>query len=176
MSSRFCFSCEEVLRLSRAASVAILPSALSCERLFRSVQVGRPQFSRRCYLIIDLGCRGVGQGLGRSHLDSAVELGSSDATSMLLRFPLGGCSTVAHRLPRSPTTCAVVRARFLAFSPPRSASLSPSAADHCPVQRARECSGPLGRSGSSAAAKSAGIVQGQTVGQRDQGPHAFRLL
>jgi len=42
------------LRSSRAASVAILPSALFLSD-FRSVQVGRTHFSRRCYLIIDLG-------------------------------------------------------------------------------------------------------------------------
>jgi len=42
------------LRSSRAASVAILPSALFCFSDFRSVQVGRSHFSR-CCLIIDLG-------------------------------------------------------------------------------------------------------------------------
>jgi hypothetical protein len=42
------------LHSSQAASVAILPSALFWSD-FRSVQVGRSQFSRCCYLIIDLG-------------------------------------------------------------------------------------------------------------------------
>jgi hypothetical protein len=42
------------LHSSRAASVAILPSALFLSD-FRSVQVGRTRFSRCCYLIIDLG-------------------------------------------------------------------------------------------------------------------------
>jgi hypothetical protein len=65
------------LHSSRAASVAILPSALFLSD-FRSVQVGRPHFSRCCYLIIDLGSylsTGAGPGLSRSHLNSAVELG-----------------------------------------------------------------------------------------------------
>jgi hypothetical protein len=47
----------------------------------RSVHVGRSQFSRCCYLIIDLGSRlsmEVGPGLSRSHLISAVELGCLD--------------------------------------------------------------------------------------------------
>ena len=45
---------------------------------FRSLQGGRPQFSRCCYLIIDLApifWRGVGPGVSRSHLISADELG-----------------------------------------------------------------------------------------------------
>jgi hypothetical protein len=56
VSSRFFFflPCWVFLRLSRAASVAILPSALFLSD-FRSVQVGRTRFSRCCYLIIDLG-------------------------------------------------------------------------------------------------------------------------
>ena len=48
---------------------------------FRSVHGGRSQFSRCCYLIIDLGSRlsmEVGPGLSRSHLISAVELGCLD--------------------------------------------------------------------------------------------------
>jgi hypothetical protein len=67
----------ESLPLSQAASVAILPSALFVSD-DRSVQVGCTRFSRCCYLIIDLGSplsRGVGPGLSRSHLNSAVELG-----------------------------------------------------------------------------------------------------
>jgi hypothetical protein len=70
------------------------------------VQVGRPHFSRCCYLRIDLGSLlGVGPGLGRSHLNSAVELGSSDSNSAPLRLPLCGCSAVARKPPRLPTTC-----------------------------------------------------------------------
>src|SRR3989441_11067703 len=48
---------------------------------FRSVHGGRSQFSRCCYLIIDLGSRlsmEVGPGLSRSHLISAVGLGCFD--------------------------------------------------------------------------------------------------
>src|SRR6267143_4248064 len=47
----------------------------------RSVHGGCSQFSRCCYLIIDLGFRlsmEVGPGLSRSHLISAVELGCLD--------------------------------------------------------------------------------------------------
>src|SRR3984957_16653291 len=51
----FLFLIRGFFSLSRAASVAVLPSALFGERLVRSVQVGRPEFSRCCYLIIDLG-------------------------------------------------------------------------------------------------------------------------
>ena len=54
-------------------------------------------------------CTGVGPGLGRSHLNSAVELGCSDPTSTPRRLPLCGCSAGAHRLPRSPTACEAVR-------------------------------------------------------------------
>src|ERR1700686_1206628 len=47
----------------------------------RSVQVGCSRFSRCCYLRIDLSSHRFGEswapGLSRSHLDSAVELGSS---------------------------------------------------------------------------------------------------
>ena len=45
---------------------------------FRSLQGGRTQFSRCCYLIIDLApifWRGGGPGICRSHLISADELG-----------------------------------------------------------------------------------------------------
>src|SRR5467141_1516112 len=66
-------------RLCRHPSIRTLLGAM-----VRSVQVGRPHFSRCCYLRIDLGSHfsstGVGPGLGRSHLNSAVELGSSDPT------------------------------------------------------------------------------------------------
>src|SRR5258706_209646 len=50
---------------------------------FRSVHGGRSQFSRCCYLIIDLGSRlstEAGPGVRRSHLISAVELGCSNPT------------------------------------------------------------------------------------------------
>ena len=53
---------------------------------FRSVHGGCSQFSRCCYLIIDLGSRlsmEAGPGLSRSHLISAVELGCSDTISLL---------------------------------------------------------------------------------------------
>src|SRR5258708_15346469 len=58
---------------------------------FRSVHGGRSQFSRCCYLIIDLGSRlsmEAGPGVGRSHLISAVELRCSDTLSLLscMRF------------------------------------------------------------------------------------------
>src|SRR6266481_4043008 len=76
----FSFSYQWVLRLSRAASVAILPSALFVERL----SLGASwvfSFQWCCYLIIDLCSHRFGEswapGLSRSHLDSAVELGSS---------------------------------------------------------------------------------------------------
>jgi hypothetical protein len=66
---------------------------------FRSVHGGRSQFSRCCYLIIDLGfCLSMeaGPGVGRSHLISAVEFGCSDtsffflvcAFSFFLPFPI----------------------------------------------------------------------------------------
>src|SRR3979490_1273312 len=51
---------------------------------FRSVHGGRSQFSRCCYLIIDLGsCLSTeaGPGTRRSHLISAVELGCLDTIS-----------------------------------------------------------------------------------------------
>ena len=50
------FTYRESFPLSQAASDAILPSALFVSD-DRSVQVGRTRFSRRCYLIIDLGSR-----------------------------------------------------------------------------------------------------------------------
>src|SRR6202790_4277827 len=69
-----------VFRFSQAASVAILPSALFCERY----SLGASwvfSFQWCCYLIIDLISQRFGEswapGLSRSHLDSAVELGSS---------------------------------------------------------------------------------------------------
>src|SRR5258706_13886759 len=53
---------------------------------FRSVHGGRSQFSRCCYLIIDLGSRlsmEAGPGVGRSHLISAVWVGCSGNPSLL---------------------------------------------------------------------------------------------
>src|SRR6267143_4644302 len=157
--SVFSFLPVDSLHSSRAASVAILPSALFLSD-FRSVHGGRSQFSRSCYLIIDLGSRlstEAGPGVRRSHLISAVELDSSQANPMLLRSPLGGCSAVAHTPLRSPTTCAAVRltseppqprlASWRSFLLARRASV-PSAADHCLVQTARECSVRLAPSAS----------------------------
>src|SRR6266850_1340003 len=85
----------------------------------------------------------------RSHLISAVELDSSQANPMLLRSPLGGCSAMVHTPPHLPTTYEATlptseppQPRLVSwhsFLPARLASI-PSAADHCLVQRARECS------------------------------------
>ena len=47
-------------RLCRHPSIRTL-----CERLFRSVQVGRPSFSRCCYLRIDLGSHLWDEELGQ---------------------------------------------------------------------------------------------------------------
>jgi len=70
---------------SQAASVAILPSALFCERY----SLGASwvfSFQRCCYLRIDLCSHRFGEswapGLSRSHLDSAVELGCRDRNSL----------------------------------------------------------------------------------------------
>src|SRR5882762_2312731 len=71
----------------------------------RSVHGGRSQFSRCCYLIIDLGSRlsmEVGPGLSRSHLISAVELGCLDLFLSFLSFLyapfLSSClSLIFHR-------------------------------------------------------------------------------
>src|ERR1700730_5054368 len=74
-----------LFRFSQAASVAILPSALFCERY----SLGASwvfSFQWCCYLIIDLGSHRFGEswapGLSRSHLDSAVELGCRDRNSL----------------------------------------------------------------------------------------------
>src|SRR5271165_5180757 len=124
--------------------------------MVRSVQVGRPHFSRCCYLRIDLGSHpyhmGAGPGLGRSHLNSAVELGSSGSTSTPRRFPLCGCCAVAHSLLRSPTTCAAARPACVPPQPPLASWHSflrarptsiPSAADRCPARRVRVCNARL---------------------------------
>src|ERR1700676_4218684 len=74
-----------LFRFSQAASVAILPSALFCERY----SLGASwvfSFQWCCYLIIDLCshrfCGSWAPGLSRSHLDSAVELGCPDRNSL----------------------------------------------------------------------------------------------
>src|SRR6202051_981435 len=124
--------------------------------MVRSVQVGRPQFCRCCYLRIDLGSHpyhiGAGPGLGRSHLNSAVELGSFVSTSTPRRFPLCGCCAAVHKLLHSPTTCATEPLTCVPPQPPlaswhfflraRPASV-PSAASRCLVQRAPECNARL---------------------------------
>src|ERR1700686_1583380 len=94
----------------------------------------------------------AGAGLGRRHLNSAVELGSSDPTSKPRHSLLCGCYAVVHSLLRSPTTCAAERPTFVppqrplaswhSFLRARPASV-PSAANRCPVQRAPECSARL---------------------------------
>src|SRR5713101_569752 len=119
---------------------------------FRSVPVGRPRFSRCCYLRIDLGSPLFDGSWARTWAQSA-ELGGGarlfGSNSTPRRSPLCGCSAVAHKLPRSPTTCVAVRptsgprqprlVSWHSFLPARLAA-APSAADHCPVQRAPECS------------------------------------
>src|SRR6202521_1107628 len=78
----------------------------------RSVQVGCSRFSRCCYLIIDLSSHLFGgswaPGLSRSHLDSAVELGSSYSILRhgaypfpVLIFFIAGLLSVALRARRS---------------------------------------------------------------------------
>src|ERR1700720_2276411 len=83
--SRHTFSFFFLSVCSHSAKPPLSPSFHSHSLLsdFRSVQVGRPHFSRCCYLIIDLGSylsTGAGPGLSRSRLNSAVELGSSHLT------------------------------------------------------------------------------------------------
>src|SRR5258708_10150871 len=77
---------------------------------------------------------------------------------MPLRSPLGVFSAEARSLRRSPTTCAVVRpaseprqrrlVSWHSFLLARLASV-PSAADHYPLQKARECNARLAPSVSS---------------------------
>ncbi len=140
---------------SPSASAAILPSALFCGAIFRSVQVGRPPFSRCCSLIIDLGSP-LFEGSWARTWSQSPELGGGArlfrSNSTPRRSPLCGCSAVAHKLPRLPTTCGAARptcaprqrprVSWHSFLPARPA-LVPSAADHCPVQKAPECSAPL---------------------------------
>src|ERR1700694_2033911 len=74
-----------LFRFSQAASVAILPSALFCERYALGASWVF-SFQWCCYLIIDLCSHRFGEswapGLSRSHLDSAVELGCRDRNSL----------------------------------------------------------------------------------------------
>jgi hypothetical protein len=76
VKSVFLFLTRGFLRLSRAASVAILPSAPFCGAMVRSVQVGRPPFSRCCYLIIDIASRLFDESWARTWAQSP-ELGGS---------------------------------------------------------------------------------------------------
>jgi hypothetical protein len=114
---------------------------------FRSVPVGRSRFNRCCSLIFDLTSvfrMEVGPGDCRSHRNLAVETRQFGSSSTLLRLARTDC--VAVRRPhRSPTVDEVVwttfaptatTARFLAFLPPRSASVRP--------QRRRSLSAPKG--------------------------------
>jgi hypothetical protein len=75
-------SCEFLcIRAGPPLSPSFHPHSLLSD--FRSVHGGRSQFSRCCYLIIDLGSRlstQAGPGVRRSHLISAVELGCSNPT------------------------------------------------------------------------------------------------
>ena len=91
----FSFPSVGSFRSSRAASVAILPSALLVERFSLGAWWAFP-FSRCCYLIIDLCSplrRELVQALSRSHLISAVELCCSDTISLLscMRFLFFPC-------------------------------------------------------------------------------------
>jgi hypothetical protein len=111
VKSVFLFPPRFFLRLSRAASVAILPSALFVERLSLGA---RWVFSFQwcCYLIIDLGSHRFNGSWARTWVQSP-ELGGSArlfrSHSTPRRLRRCGCSAVAHRLPRSPTTCVTVR-------------------------------------------------------------------
>jgi hypothetical protein len=107
VSSQFFFFLPGVLRLSRAASVAILPSALFVEPL----SLGASwvfSFQWCCYLIIDLCshrfCGSWAPGLSRSHLDSAVELGSSYP---ILRHGAYPFTVLFFFISRSPFHCAL---------------------------------------------------------------------
>src|SRR5271169_2412260 len=120
----------------------------------RSVPVGCSRFSRCCYLRIDLSSHLFGEswapGLGRSHLDSAVELGCPDRKlSRPLPASLSDYCAVARTPLRLPTSDAAVPPVFeprpprLAFwhffllAPP---ALVPISADHCLLQKVPECS------------------------------------
>src|ERR1700722_14331218 len=116
--------------------------------MVRSVQVRRPPYragAATCESTsASISWTGAGPGLGRSHLDSAVELGSFVSTFTPRRFALCGCSAVAHKLLRSPIICAAGRptsvpqrrplASWHSFLRARPVSV-PSAAGHCPSMR-----------------------------------------
>ena len=157
MSSRFCSclcSSSGLLRNS-SASAAILPSALFGERLFARCQLGVlvSAGAATCEsTLAPIFSTGVGPGLGRSHLNSAVELDSSNPTlghgayhfvvvpQWLIDFPAHPQLVQQHgQLPsdrnhRSFLGIAFLRARPVSI---------PSAADRCPVQTAPECSARL---------------------------------
>ena len=144
------------LHWSRAASVAILPSALFVSDI-RSVHGGCSRFSRCCYLISVLSSHLFGgsraPGVSRSHLDSAVELGcfGSKLSRPLPALLSGYCAVV--RIPlRSPTTDVAVPPTFAPPQPPLASwhffLLAPQAsipisADHCLLQTVPECNARL---------------------------------
>jgi hypothetical protein len=140
---------------SRAASVAIIPSALFSERFSLG---GSWASSFQRVLLPDnrpwLSSLGR-EGLRRSHLNSAVELGSSDPTlghgthhfaivpQLLMSSPL------THNLCRGTANfrATAMTARFLAFFPPRSASFRPQRRRSLSSPKARECSAHLAPTG-----------------------------
>src|ERR1700674_2151155 len=138
---------------SQAAPVAILPFALFVSDL-RSVPGGCSRFSRCCYLRIDLSSHRFGEsrapGLSRSHLASAVELGSSDRHS-LGHFPhrfLAIAQWFVHLSPL-PTPDAAGPPAFEPRPPPLASwhfsllapqACAPISADHCLLQKVPECS------------------------------------
>ena len=134
----FCFSFLWIpLHSSRAASVAILPSALFVSDI-RSVHGGCSRFSRCCYLISDLSSH-LSVGVGpqdlvavtwtrRLSLAVRIETLYAAVRSALLLLRNGSytsplthsrCSSTANFLATATT------ARFLAFAPPRSDSFRP---------------------------------------------------
>ena len=87
VKSVFCFSLlgDFFLLLSPSASAAILPSALFVERFFARCKlgvlnsVGAATCESTSALVFSTG---AGPGLGRSHLNSAVELGCRNRNSL----------------------------------------------------------------------------------------------
>src|SRR5580700_5217148 len=76
-------SLNKVFFSRRVATVAMLPSALSRSDWFRSVQVGRSRFSRRCHLFGALG-----SALAESNLGQAINAVTGTRLSALeLRGP-----------------------------------------------------------------------------------------
>src|ERR1700724_1589646 len=142
-----------LFRFSQAASVAILPSALFCERF----SLGASwvfSFQRCCYLIIDLCshrfCGSWAPGLSRSHLDSAVELGCAESKlSRPRRASLFGYCAMVRTPLRLPTTDVATPPTFEPRQPPLVSwhffllvlqSSVPISADHGLLQKAPECS------------------------------------